>query len=334
MVPGGSDVYGRARGTKWTVVPAMTIVETMHRHQAARDAVLQIANLTHVYSGGVRALDDVSLSIPHGMYGLLGPNGAGKSTLMRIIATLQRPSAGQVLFEGSDVVKQPGIIREALGYLPQEFGVYPKISAEALLDHIAVLKRIGPAPRRREQIRAVLEKTNLSDVRSREVSRFSGGMRQRFGIAQALLGDPHLLIVDEPTAGLDPAERARFHDLLAEIGENIVVLLSTHILDDVAKLCPRLAILVGGRVVAQGEISALAAGLHGRIWRKSVARAELNEMRSAMRVVSLRYQEGRTIVHVLSDTSPAEGFELIEGDLQDLYFAMTSERADAAISSL
>ena len=312
------------------VSPMTTIAETTRRHEA----VLQIANLTHVYSGGVRALDDVSLSIPHGMYGLLGPNGAGKSTLMRIVATLQRPSAGQVLFEGSDIVKQPAIIREALGYLPQEFGVYPRLSAEALLDHIAVLKRIGPAASRREQIRAVLDKTNLSDVRTREVSRFSGGMRQRFGIAQALLGEPRLLIVDEPTAGLDPAERARFHDLLAEIGEKVVVILSTHILDDVAKLCPRLAILLGGRVVAQGEISALAAGLNGRIWRKSVSRAELNEMRAAMRVVSLRYLEGRTIVHVLSDMSPAEGFELIEGDLQDLYFAMTSERADAAISSL
>jgi len=313
----------------------MNIAETIERHEAAASpTVLQITDLSHVYSGRVRALDDVSLSIPQGMYGLLGPNGAGKSTLMRIIATLQRPSSGQVLFEGADVVKQPGAIRQALGYLPQEFGVYPRLSAEALLDHIAVLKCIGPAASRREQIHAVLKKTNLSDVRNREVARFSGGMRQRFGIAQALLGNPRLLIVDEPTAGLDPAERARFHDLLAEIGENIVVILSTHILDDVAKLCPRLAILVGGRVVAQGEIAALTAGLHGRIWRKSVSRAELNEMRDAMRVVSLRYLEGRTIVHVLSDTSPAEGFDLIEGDLQDLYFAMTSERADTAISSL
>lgn len=313
----------------------MNVAEMRHRPEtAATDAVLEIANLTHVYSGGIRALDDVNLSIPHGMYGLLGPNGAGKSTLMRIIATLQRPSSGQVRFEGADVVKVPAVIRQALGYLPQEFGVYPKLSAEALLDHIAVLKRIGPAAARREQIHAVLHKTNLFEVRNREVARFSGGMRQRFGIAQALLGDPHLLIVDEPTAGLDPAERARFHDLMAEIGENIVVILSTHILDDVAKLCPRLAILLGGRVVAQGEISALVATLHGRIWRKSVSRAELGELRDAMRVVSIRYFEGRTTVHVMSDGSPAEGFELIEGDLQDLYFAMTSQRADAAAFSL
>jgi ABC-2 type transport system ATP-binding protein len=314
----------------------MNIAEmNAHRCQADAkgEAVLQITNLTHVYAGGVRALDDVSLSIPYGMYGLLGPNGAGKSTLMRIIATLQRPSAGQVLFDGADVIREPAVIRRVLGYLPQEFGVYPRLSAEALLDHIAVLKGIGPAAARREQIQAILYKTNLYDVRQRQVARFSGGMRQRFGIAQALLGDPRLLIADEPTAGLDPAERARFHDLLTEIGENIVVILSTHILDDVAKLCPRLAILLNGRVVEQGETPALVAGLHGRIWRKSVSRSELSAMRQALQVVSIRYVEGRTTVHVLSDTSPGEGFELIGGDLQDLYFAMTRERADASFSA-
>ncbi len=294
---------------------------------ASPGVILEIENLTHVYSGGIRALDNISLDIPYGMFGLLGPNGAGKSTLMRIIATLQRPSAGRVLFEGIDVLKQPRRIRQMLGYLPQEFGVYPRISAEALLDHIAVLKGIGPASARREQVHGLLRKTNLYDVRQRRVASFSGGMRQRFGIAQALLGAPRFLIVDEPTAGLDPAERARFHDLLAEIGENIVIILSTHILEDVAKLCSRLAILFDGRVITQGETSALVTGLHGRIWRKLVSRAELSELRESLRVVSTRYHEGQTAVHVLSDAGPpGAGFEPIPGDLQDLYFAMTSQQ--------
>jgi ABC-2 type transport system ATP-binding protein len=294
---------------------------------------LRIEDLTHVYPGGLRALDHVSLDIPSGMYGLLGPNGAGKSTLMRIIATLQHPTSGRVYFDGVNLLREPTAIRRVLGYLPQEFGVYPRISAEALLDHIAVLKGIGPVAARREQVQAVLQRTNLYDVRQRRVASYSGGMRQRFGIAQALLGDPRLLIVDEPTAGLDPAERARFHDLLAEIGENIVIILSTHILDDVAKLCPRLAILFGGRVVAQGEVSALVAGLQGRIWRKLISRAELSELRQSMRVVSVRYHEDQLAVHVLADGTPPEGFEPIGGDLQDLYFAMTSERADGLNAS-
>jgi ABC-type multidrug transport system ATPase subunit len=293
---------------------------------APSDIILKIANLTHVYSGQIRALDNISLNIPYGMYGLLGPNGAGKSTLMRIIATLQKPTAGQILFEGDDILKEPAKIRQVLGYLPQEFGVYPRISAEALLDHIAVLKGVGPAALRREQIRELLHRTNLYDVRDRKVASFSGGMRQRFGIAQALLGAPRILIADEPTAGLDPAERARFHDLLSEIGEKIVIMLSTHILEDVAKLCSRLAILFEGRLVAEGETSALVAGLRGRVWQKEISRAELAELKTSVKLLSVRYHEGRAYAHILSDQAPGDGFQPIDGDLQDLYFAMTEER--------
>jgi len=291
---------------------------------AGAGAILRIRNVGHTYSNGVEALVDVNLDVPRGMYGLLGPNGAGKSSLMRILATLQEPSAGSVTFDGIDVLAEPARLRRLLGYLPQEFGVYPKVSAEELLDHLAVLKGIGPAKVRREQVHALLQQTNLFDVRARAVANYSGGMRRRFGVAQALLGDPKFIIVDEPTAGLDPAERVRLQDLFAEIGESIVVILSTHILDDVSKLCPRIAILAAGRVVADGEISALVARMQGRIWRKTIARAELDDIRRSFQILSTRYADGSLILNVLSDGEPGEGFEPVGGDLQDVYFAMTT----------
>jgi ABC-2 type transport system ATP-binding protein len=242
-----------------------------------------------------------------------------------VIATLQHPTAGSVHFDGFDVLAEPQRLRRTLGYLPQEFGVYPRISAAALLDHIAVLKGLGPASARQEQITALLKLTNLYEARNKAVASYSGGMRRRFGIAQAMLGDPKLVIVDEPTAGLDPAERARFHDLLAEISEDTVVILSTHVLDDVARLCPRLAIMLNGRVVAAGEAANLVAELSGRLWRKAVTRAEAEELRTSLQVLTTRYVDGRSVVHVLSDGAPGAGFEPVNGDLQDVYFAMTAE---------
>src|SRR3984885_14533378 len=229
---------------------------------------LRIENLSKVYPNGVRALDNVSLTIPRGLFGLLGPNGAGKSTLMRILATLQEADSGSVTLEGLDVLKQKEEVRKILGYLPQDFGVYPKISALDMLDHLALLKGFVQRKERRELVDALLQRVNLWEVRKKALSGFSGGMRQRFGIAQALIGDPSLLIVDEPTAGLDPEERLRFLNLLAEIGENVIVILSTHIVEDVSDLCPRMAIIAGGRIVRQGEPAALMAELKGRIWTK------------------------------------------------------------------
>jgi ABC-type multidrug transport system ATPase subunit len=292
--------------------------------------MLQIRDLVHTYGNGVRALDGISLDVPCGMFGLLGPNGAGKSTLMRILATLQQPTSGSIAFAGIDILAEPMRLRSTLGYLPQDFGVYPRISAEDLLDHLAVLKGIGPAKVRREQVHALLAQTNLFGVRRRAVASFSGGMRQRFGIAQALLGDPRMIIADEPTAGLDPAERVRFHDLLAEIGENTVVILSTHIVEDVSELCPRMAIIVSGRVVAEGTPSSLIATLNGRIWRKTVDRADVDAYRQTLRVISTRYSAGRTVLFVLSDDPPGDGFEPAGSNLQEVYFAATSTDARAA----
>jgi ABC-2 type transport system ATP-binding protein len=291
---------------------------------------LQIHDLVHTYRNGVRALAGVTLNIPRGMYGLLGPNGAGKSTLMRILATLQSPTSGRVTFDGVDILAEPTRLRKLLGYLPQDFGVYPRMSAEALLDYLAVLKGIGPKKVRREEVHALLQQTNLYEARNRAVASFSGGMRQRFGIAQALLGNPQLIIVDEPTAGLDPAERIRFHDLLAEIGEHAVVILSTHILEDVSELCKRMAIIVGGRVVAEGSPRSLVAQLHGRLWRKAVTQEELPALRKSCNVISTRYLDGRTMVFVLSDERPGADFELASGDLQDVYFATVANDQRAA----
>lgn len=283
--------------------------------------MLSITGLSKTYSNGVRALDDVSLTVGSGLFGLLGPNGAGKSTLMRTIAGLQPPDGGAIEFDGVDVLADPQALRRKLGYLPQDFGVYPGVSAAALLDHIAVLKGITNGRERAEQVSSLLHLTNLYAVRRKAVSTFSGGMRQRFGIAQALLGDPRLVIVDEPTAGLDPEERNRFHNLLSELGENAVVILSTHIVEDVRDLCPRMAILAGGRVVREGEPERLVRELEGRLWRKTVARGEIDALRSDLAVVSTRLFAGATQVHVLADARPGPGFEPFEPALEDVYFA-------------
>jgi ABC-type multidrug transport system ATPase subunit len=283
--------------------------------------MLRIENLSKTYGNGVRALKQVSLEIPKGMFGLLGPNGAGKSTLMRTIATLQGVDAGSLFFDELDVLNQKHEVRKILGYLPQDMGIYPGISAEALLDHFAVLKGVVSASDRREVVAGLLRMTNLYDVRRRKLGTFSGGMRRRFGIAQALLGDPQLIVVDEPTAGLDPEERNRFHNLLSEIGETAVVILSTHIVEDVRELCSRMAILAKGQVLLHGEPGALVARLDGRVWRKIVGRSEVAHYQASMSVLSMRLTAGRTAVDVLSDRSPGDGFEPTEPDLEHVYFA-------------
>jgi ABC-type multidrug transport system ATPase subunit len=291
---------------------------------------LVIDKLTHVYPNDVRALDAVSLNIPNGLYGLLGPNGAGKSTLMRTIATLQAPTSGSIRFDDIDVIAEPQKLRRTLGYLPQDFGVYPRVSAYDMLDHMAVLKGVAAPKARRETVEYLLNQTNLWSVRKKALASFSGGMRQRFGIAQALIGDPSLIIVDEPTAGLDPEERLRFLNLLAEIGENVVVILSTHIVEDVADLCPRMAIIAGGRIVREGGPLDLIAELKGRIWTKSIARDELEACRANHQVISTRLFAGRTVVHILSDADPGEGFAAATGGLEDVYFSTLSAQRQAA----
>jgi ABC-type multidrug transport system ATPase subunit len=286
--------------------------------------LLSIAGVTHVYPNGTRALEDLSLEIPLGMFGLLGPNGAGKSTLMRCVATLQTPSAGRIGFDGIDVLREPQKLRAVLGYLPQDFGVYPRVSAWDLLDHLAVLKGITDRGERRDMVEALLVQVNLWPARKKAVAGFSGGMRQRFGVAQALIGRPRLIVVDEPTAGLDPEERNRFNNLLAEIGREVVVILSTHIVDDVAELCPQMAILAGGRIILQGAPGELVAALHGRVWRGLIDTGELAGAQASWTVIAHRLRAGRTLVHVLADTAPASGFALVEPSLEDLYFATLS----------
>jgi len=292
--------------------------------------MLIIEALTHVYPGGVKALDGVSLTIPKGMYGLLGPNGAGKSTLMRIVATLQAPTSGFVRFGDIDVLKTPEALRRTLGYLPQDFGVYPRVSAQDMLDHMAVLKGLADRAERKDAVEALLRQVNLWDHRKKALAGFSGGMRQRFGIAQALIGSPSLIIVDEPTAGLDPEERNRFLNLLAEIGENMVVLLSTHIVADVADLCPAMAIICDGRIVRQGGPEALITSLSGRIWTKSIEKGELAAVRQAHEVISVRQLSYRTVVHILADGDPGDGFKLTPGGLEDVYFATLARTSRAA----
>lgn len=282
---------------------------------------LLIEHLSKRYPNGTQALQDVSLRIPQGMFGLLGPNGAGKSTLMRILATLQEADKGTVFMGDIDVLRQKESVRRVLGYLPQEFGLYPKVSAEEMLTHFAALKGIHEARQRRELVTALLRQTNLYDQRRQALGSFSGGMKQRFGIAQALLGSPRLIIVDEPTAGLDPEERVRFHNLLSAIGENIIVILSTHIVSDVSDLCRAMAIIHEGRVRMTGNPAALVAGLEGRVWRKSASREELSAYRDKLPIISMRLFAGQTMVHVLSDRLPEAGFEPITPDLEDLYFA-------------
>jgi len=292
--------------------------------------MLEINNLTKTYAGGVRAMDGVTLNIPKGMFGLLGPNGAGKSTLMRTLATLQAPDSGTATFDGIDIVREPKALRSVLGYLPQDFGVYPRMSARAMLDHLAVLKGISNGKERKQVVEALLEQTNLTQHAGKSVASYSGGMRQRFGIAQALLGDPKLIIVDEPTAGLDPEERNRFHNLLSEIGENVVVILSTHIVEDVADLCPAMAIMNDGKIVAQGAPADLIAELSGKVWAKTVAKGELPAVRSRLNVISERLTMGQVLVRVLSETDPGEGFEAATPDLEDVYFATITDGRRAA----
>ncbi|MFL6776735.1 MAG: ABC transporter ATP-binding protein [Sphingomicrobium sp.] len=291
--------------------------------------MLEIANLSHTYANGTVALDDVSLSIPRGMYGLLGPNGAGKSTLMRTVATLQQPTAGSIKFGDIDVLADAERLRKTLGYLPQDFGVYPRVSAYAMLDQLAVLKGITSANDRRSVVETLLEQTNLWAVRNKSIAGFSGGMRQRFGIAQALIGNPELIIVDEPTAGLDPEERNRFLNLLAAIGDNVVVILSTHIVDDVADLCPRMAVLASGRVQLEGKPDDLIAATRGKIWKKVISRQELEGYQSRHEVISTRLFAGNSVIHVLSDQRP-EGFDPVEGGLEDVYFSTLSTLRRAA----
>ena len=291
---------------------------------------LTVEKLTHVYPNGVKALDGVSLTIPAGLYGLLGPNGAGKSTLMRTVATLQAPTSGSVRFDDIDVLANPQALRRQLGYLPQDFGVYPRVSAYDMLDHMAVLKGLAGAKVRRDAVEHLLNQTNLWAVRKKALAGFSGGVRQRFGIAQELIGEPAQISLDEPTAGLDPEERLRFLNLLAEIGENVVVILSTHIVEDVSDLCPRMAIIAGGRIVREGGPLDLIAQLKGRVWTKSVARDELEACRAKHEVISTRLFAGRTVVHVLSDADPGEGFTSVTGGLEDVYFSTLSTDRRAA----
>ena len=291
--------------------------------------MLEIQNLSHTYANGTVALDDVSLSIPQGMFGLLGPNGAGKSTLMRTVATLQAPTGGTIKFGDIDVLAEPDKLRKRLGYLPQDFGVYPRVSAYAMLDQVAVLKGITSASDRKAVVETLLNQTNLWAVRDKNIAGFSGGMRQRFGIAQALIGNPDLIIVDEPTAGLDPEERNRFLNLLAAIGDNVVVILSTHIVDDVADLCPRMAVLANGRVQLQGSPMELIASTRGKVWKKTIDHAELEDYQASHEVISTRLFAGKTIVHVLSNTQP-KGFEPVEGGLEDVYFSTLSTLRRAA----
>jgi len=282
---------------------------------------LRIEGLSKTYSNGVRALNDVNLTIPTGMFGLLGPNGAGKSTLMRTIATLQEADAGSIMLDGIDVLRQKDDVRRILGYLPQEFGIYPKISAETMLNHFAVLKGIHVAKERKDIVAALLRRTNLYEVRKQNLGTFSGGMRQRFGIAQALLGNPKLIIVDEPTAGLDPGERVRFHNLLAEIGENVVVILSTHIVEDVSDLCSRMAIISEGRVLMSGEPLESIRDLNGRIWKREIPKGELDAFQQQYAVISTKLVSGRTVIHVFSETQPDPSFVPVSTSLEDVYFS-------------
>lgn len=286
----------------------------------AAQLMLFIEGLTKTYPNGVRALDNVTLEIPKGMFGLLGPNGAGKSTLMRTLATLQGADSGSATFDGIEVLKQPEEIRKTLGYLPQDFGVYPRISALHMLEHLAVLKGV-PANQRKEVVESLLRQTNLWDVRKKALAGYSGGMRQRFGIAQALLGDPRLIIVDEPTAGLDPEERQRFHNLLTEIGQNVIVILSTHIVEDVADLCPRMAVMNKGRIVVEGAPRELVAGLEGQVYEAKVSKEEVDALRQRYDVLSTRLSDGQVEVRVRASSDPGEGFEPRPAVLEDVYFA-------------
>ena len=291
---------------------------------------LTIQNLNKTYSNGVQALKSVDLTIKQGMFGLLGPNGAGKSSLMRTIATLQEADSGSIDLDGLDVLNQKEEVRKALGYLPQEFGVYPRVSAETMLDHIADLKGITNRGERKEVVNGLLQKVNLFDARNKNLGTYSGGMKQRFGIAQALLGSPKLIIVDEPTAGLDPAERNRFHNLLSEIGENTIVILSTHIVEDVTNLCADMAIICLGEVVAKGNPNALVDSLKGKVFKKLIEKSELNHYRENYQVISSSLKMGKTQIKVVSD-EPLSSFEATTPDLEDVYFSEITARQGLAV---
>jgi len=280
---------------------------------------LIISNLSKTYANGVRALNDVSLEIPSGMFGLLGPNGAGKSTLMRTIATLQQPDSGTIRLNDLDVLAAPEEVRKILGYLPQEFGFYPNLSAERVLDHFAALKGVADAGERRALVDALLAQTNLEEARKKAVGGFSGGMKQRLGIAIALAGRPKLIIVDEPTAGLDPNERHRFLNLLSEIGDDVIVILSTHIVEDVRELCSRMAIINAGQVILQGDPSRVLDEVRGQVWRKRLKKGEMADVQSRLKVISSRLVAGDPVVHVFSDTAPGDGFTAVEPTLEDVY---------------
>ncbi|MBQ4802094.1 ABC transporter ATP-binding protein [Aquimarina sp. MMG015] len=282
---------------------------------------LIIDNLSKTYANGVKALQNVTLHIPKGMFGLLGPNGAGKSTLMRTISTLQEADIGSIQFENINVLKEKNELRKTLGYLPQQFGVYPKISANILLNHLAVLKGITNKKERKEVVNSLLHKTNLYDVRNQNLGGYSGGMKQRFGIAQALLNNPKLLIVDEPTAGLDPAERNRFYNLLSEIGENTIVILSTHIVDDIKELCTNMAIINQGQVVLQGKPLELIQKIEGKVYQKTIAKNELDIYKKKYKVINEKLFLGKPVIHVLSDEDPKNGFAPINASLEDVYFS-------------
>ncbi|MDN4055848.1 ABC transporter ATP-binding protein [Massilia sp. YIM B02763] len=287
---------------------------------------LEIRNLSKTYANGTVALDKVTLSIPPGMFGLLGPNGAGKSTLMRILATLQECDSGSVFLDDIDVLDEKDAVRRLLGYLPQDFGVYPKVTAYELLDHFAQLKGLSNRTRRREIVDALLQQTNLFEVRNQRLGTYSGGMRQRFGIAQALLGDPQLIIVDEPTAGLDPQERVRFHNLLSDIAEDKTVILSTHIVSDVADLCANMAIINKGHVLLCGEPVRLTEGIEGKIWARFVSKGELAAFQKRHTVISTRLLSGRPLIHVFADRYPGDDFEPVHPTLEDVYFATIAGR--------
>lgn len=292
--------------------------------------MLTISNLTKTYDNGVKALDGVDLTISKGMFGLLGPNGAGKSSLMRTIAALQSADSGSIVFDGIDVLADPQALRKTLGYLPQDFNVYPRISAYDLLDHLAILKGINQSKLRKEAVEGLLAHTNLYQHKNKAVSGFSGGMRQRFGIAQALLGDPKLLIVDEPTAGLDPEERNRFHNLLVSLGEEKVVILSTHIVEDVSELCANMAVLASGKILLKGNPHQLVSELTEKIWTKTVSQAQAQELEAQLPVISKRLFAGRTVLNVMAETCP-EGFIPATAGLEDLYFStLHSHRRQAA----
>lgn len=303
-------------------------------NKVTSNMTLKINNISKTYPNGVQALKNITLDIPSGMYGLLGPNGAGKSTLMRILATLQEPDEGEIHLGSIDVVKEKDEVRKTLGYLPQEFGVYPKVNAENLLDHFAILKGITTRAARKEVVEALLRKTNLWDVRKQKLGGYSGGMRQRFGVAVALLGQPKLMIVDEPTAGLDPAERVRFLNLLSELGENSVVLLSTHIVEDVSELCTRMAIINKGEILHEAEPLVAMHTLKGRIWRRVVSKDSLKQIEREYNIISTKLLGGKTVVHVYSESNPYEGFAVVEPDLEDVYFSVMAghTRKDLSVS--